>query len=109
MGIKSLCRRFPKDVFFPEEHKGARGVIARYGIHKNKGVQADDLMSEVERRSADVGDHNIVTEVVQRFQHSNNIRTDAIVSEENVSDAGDECAFHRIFATPILRPEGSNA
>jgi hypothetical protein len=81
MGIESLCRCFLKDVFFSIERECAGRVIARYGIHKNKGVQSDDLVREVECRGADVGDHNIVAEVVQRFQHSDNIRTDTVVPE----------------------------
>jgi hypothetical protein len=40
----------------------------------------------------------------------NHVRTNRIVAEQGVADAADEdFPVHRIFATAIFRPAGSNA
>ena len=66
-------------------------------------------MREIECGGAHVGDLDVVAKFVQRLEQAHNIRTSRIVTEQNVSDSGNESILHKIFATPILRPEGSNA
>src|SRR5579862_2362528 len=72
-------------------------------------MQADNLVREVQGRSAEIGESNVVAEIVARFQNTQHVGPNAVVAEQDVADAANERAVHRIFATPILRPEGSKA
>src|SRR5438034_11271402 len=66
-------------------------------------------MGEVERGSAEVCDLNALVEGIHRLEKPHYIGPDAVVAEQNVPDAANQRLSHRIFATPILRPEASNA
>lgn len=66
MRIEPLCRRFAYDVFFSVEHNRTRRIVAGNRIHQDESVQPDDLMREVKRRSADIGDINVLPEAVNR-------------------------------------------
>ena len=79
-----------EDVFFPEEHNTAGNFIAGDGIHQDEGAQANDLMSKVQGRSAEVCDFHIFTETVARLQKPHDIRSDAVIPEQDVSDSADQ-------------------
>ena len=100
---REVCRLFGRAEACPEPHR--RGNA----IHQDEAVQPDDLMREVQGRSAEVSDFNLLVEGTHRFEKPNHIRPHAVVPKQDVPDAANERFLHRIFATPIFRPDGSNA
>ena len=59
--------------------------------------------------SAEVSQFNFFAKVVLRLEQTHDERTHAVVAEQDVADPADERCSQSIFATPSLRPEGSNA
>jgi len=109
MWIESFGWRNAKDVFFSVEHYRARNFVTGDRIHQNERSQAHDLMSKIQCRGAEVCDFYIFTEPVARLEKPHDKRSHAVVSKQDVADAADERSSHKIFATPIFRPEGSKA
>jgi hypothetical protein len=66
-------------------------------------------MGKVQSRSAKVSNFNILIEGIHRLEKPNHLWSHAVVSQQDVPDAANERSLHRIFATPIFRPDGSNA
>src|SRR5579864_1681853 len=108
--INTLGWAFSQDVFFSVQLKLAgRAIIAGDAVHQDQTVQPNDLMSQVQGGSAEVSKIDVLIKGVHRLEKPNHIRPHAVVSEQDVPNAANERSLHNIFATPIFRPDGSNA
>src|SRR5579864_61358 len=110
MWIKALSRAFSQNVFFSVQLKRARNfIVTSDAVHQDQTVQSHDLMSKVQSRSSEVRDFDVLLERIHRFEKPHHIRPHAVVPKQDVANAANERSLHNIFATPIFRPDGSNA
>lgn len=109
MRVEPLGGSDAENVVLAIEKNGSRRIVARNGVDENQRAQPDDLMREIESRRAEIDQLNILAELESRFELAQNERANAVIPEQDIPYAADERSSHRIFATAILRPEGSKA
>ena len=109
MRVEALRGHGAEDVILTEKVEGAGSGVSSDTVDEDDGVASGDAVGEIERGRAKIRDLDVIVEGVGRLQQSDDVGTDRVVAKQDVADAADEHVLHRIFATPILRPEGSNA
>jgi hypothetical protein len=111
MGIESLSGLNAQNVVSAKEQNGAGRMIAgSNAIYQNDRVQSNDAVCEIERRSAEVGDLDVLAEAVFGFETMTDVWPNGIVTEQDIPDSADQDSpGHKIFASAIFRPAGSKA
>src|SRR5579864_5483977 len=99
MRIQSLRRGDAKYIFLAVEGDCPRLFVAGVGVDQNQRTEAGDLMRQVECWSSEIDKSHVVSEVVLRLENPQDVRTDAVVSQQDIADSADERSCHRIFAT----------
>src|SRR5208282_5759016 len=97
------------NISFAVKHHRSRGCISFDGVDQNDSILRGDLIDQVQSRGPQVRNFDAIVELITGGQKPHDVRPDAVISQQDVSDSSDQDLLHSTFTLAIWRPDGSNA
>src|SRR5579864_1400008 len=92
-----------------QQNRAGCVLFRRNAIDQNHALPSSNPMGEIQRRGTQIGDFDVLAELVLGLKQPDHIRTQSVIPEQYIAHAANQYAAHRILAVEIFRPEGSNA